>query len=231
MISCKSSELEALYQGYRQQTDLHFPESLPHEYVWGFGRLESPVMLIGEAPGRDEVLQGKPFVGKAGKMLTAFLEGAGLEREDLFITNTMKYRLSKEGARPGVLVNRPARREEILFSCEYLKREAEIIRPKVVVTLGNVPLKAVSLVSKGIECACSRTDVPRFSALPEVGKLHGLPIENAFGIEGITLFPMYHPASMIYNPSLEKVYKGDLEKFFCYFSGFLKKGVDSGLSK
>lgn len=220
MTNCKSSELDRLYREYKESIDNRFPETLPHEFVWGFGSPDSPVMLVGEAPGKDEVLQGRPFVGKAGKMLTAFLEGAGLNREDLFITNTMKYRLSKEGARPGTLVNRPARREEILFSCEYLKREAEILCPKVVVTLGNVPLKAVAYVSAITGCKCcgaGNGEKLSFSALPDIGAVHGIPIENAFGINEITLFPLYHPASVIYNRSLENEYKKDLKKFFEFF--------------
>ncbi len=216
MTNCKKSELDRLYSEYKESIDSRFPETLPHEFVWGFGSPDSPVMLVGEAPGKDEVLQGRPFVGKAGKMLTAFLEGAGLDREDLFITNTMKYRLSKEGARPGTLVNRPARREEILFSCEYLKREAEIIQPKVVVTLGNVPLKAVTYVSAVAGCRCSGKC--SFSVLPDVGAVHGIPIENAFGTGDMTLFPLYHPASVIYNRALESEYERDLKKFFQFFS-------------
>lgn len=221
MTNCKSLELDKLYEEYKESVDNRFPETLPHEFVWGFGSPDSPVMLVGEAPGKDEVLQGRPFVGKAGKMLTAFLEGAGLNREDLFISNAMKYRLSKEGARPGTLVNRPARREEILFSSAYLKREAEIIRPKAVVTLGNVPLKAVTYVSAIAGCRhCKNHPAEKcsFSDLPDIGAVHGIPIENAFGMAGITLFPLYHPASVIYNRGLEEAYKNDLKKF-----GELKK--------
>lgn len=220
MTNCKSLELDKLYEEYKESVDSRFPETLPHEFVWGGGSPDSPVMLVGEAPGKDEVLQGRPFVGKAGKMLTAFLEGAGLNREDLFISNAMKYRLSKEGARPGTLVNRPARREEILFSSTYLKREAEIIRPKAVVTLGNVPLKAVTYVSAIAGCQyCKNHPAEKcsFSDLPDIGAVHGIPIENAFGMAGITLFPLYHPASVIYNRGLEEAYKNDLKKFFGFF--------------
>lgn len=226
MTNCKSLELDRLYREYQECVDQRFPDTLPHEFVWGFGSPDSPVMLVGEAPGKDEVLQGRPFVGKAGKMLTAFLEGAGLNREDLFISNTMKYRLSKEGARSGTLVNRPARREEILFSSEYLRREAEIIHPKAVVTLGNVPLKAVTYVSAAAGCRCSHKNAAggcSFSDLPDIGTVHGMPIENAFGIEGISLFPLYHPASVIYNRALESAYKNDLKKFFAFFSIFFEK--------
>lgn len=220
MTNCKSLELDKLYEEYKESIDCRFPETLPHEFVWGFGSPDSPVMLVGEAPGKDEVLQGRPFVGKAGKMLTAFLEGAGLNREDLFISNAMKYRLSKEGARPGTLVNRPARREEILFSSAYLKREAEIIRPKAVVTLGNVPLKAVTYVSAIAGCQhCKNHPAEKcsFSDLLDIGAVHGIPIENAFGMAGITLFPLYHPASVIYNRGLEEAYKNDLKNFFSFF--------------
>ena len=213
-INGRRSELERLYTSYETDARQRFLENGSLEFVRGFGSCESSVMLIGEAPGKDEVLQGKPFVGKAGKILTAFLEGAGLERDDLFITNTVKYRLSKAGARPGSLVNRPARREEIVFSAAYLKREAEILHPKAVVTLGNVPLKAVLYLSQ------SETAHVRFSSLPDVGAVHGTPIKNAFGLKDIWLFPLYHPASVIYNRALENAYREDLKKFFVFFRNF-----------
>lgn len=102
----------------------------------------------------------------------------------------------------------------------YLKREAEIIRPKAVVTLGNVPLKAVTYVSAIAGCQHCKNHPDEkcsFSDLPDIGAVHGIPIENAFGMAGITLFPLYHPASVIYNRGLEEAYKNDLKNFFSFF--------------
>lgn len=215
-----------MYQEYQSDIDEYFTDTLPHQFVWGFGSPDSKVVLIGEAPGKDEVLQGRPFVGKAGQMLTDFLDGAGLDREDLFITNTMKYRLSREGAKPGTLANRPAKREEILFSYEYLKKEIEIIKPKAVVTLGNVPLKAMMLALESEKNPDGKK--LSFASLPEIGKIHGIGFKETFGNLSFILFPMYHPASIIYNKSLAEIYKNDLEKFFSEISIFLKKSVDKG---
>lgn len=196
MTNLKKSELEKLYNEYRQKSDEVFAETMPHEFVWGFGEADSSVVLIGEAPGKDEVKQGRPFVGKAGQMLTSFLTDAEIPREELFITNTIKFRLSKQGAKEGTLKNRPATKKEIIFSCEYLKREMEIIKPRIVVTMGNVPLRAALICSGMKEC--------------EIGTMHGMPVNKAFGIDDVILYPIYHPASLIYNRALEEVYKNDL---------------------
>ena len=206
----KDAELRQLYQDYQIDVEKTFPESAPHEYVWGYGLSDSPVVLIGEAPGKDEVLQGRPFVGKAGGILRDFLGSIALPAESLFITNAIKYRLAKPGAKPGSLVNRPAKRKEILFSSLYIKQELDIIKPKVVVTLGNVPLKTVLLCMEKPNCQCGCR--LSFSSLPEVGMLHGIPVENALGAEDSILFPMYHPASIIYNQSLRNSYEKDLHK-------------------
>ena len=158
--------------------------------VFGEGRTNAPVMLVGEAPGEQESLQGRPFVGKAGKNLDEFLEGAGMEREALYVTNTVKFRPTKVSA-VGRIVNRPPTQEEVKLFLPWLKREIELVNPKCVVTLGNVPLKALT----------DRKQV--------IGDLHGRFAD--FGSR--LLFPMYHPASVIYNPSLKEVYRRDLAVF------------------
>ncbi len=220
MTNCKNSKLSELYNEYEKKVDEYFTDTLPHQYVWGFGSPDSKVVLIGEAPGKDEVIQGRPFVGKAGQMLTDFLKGAGLDRSDLFITNTMKYRLSREGKRPGTLANRPAKRDEILFSCEYLLKEIEIIKPVAVVTLGNVPLKAMELA---IKKRLSPNEKLTFSGLNEVGKVHGIGKNINVETVEFMLYPMYHPASIIYNRNLASEYENDLKKFFLEISKNFEK--------
>ena len=158
--------------------------------VFGEGRVGAPVMMVGEAPGEQESLQGRPFVGKAGKNLDEFLQGAGLERSALYVTNTVKFRPTKRSA-AGRTVNRPPTQEEGTLCRPWLFREIELVNPRCVITLGNVPLKAL-------------TD--RNSA---IGDLHGQMREW----NGRLLFPMYHPASVIYNPSLKDVYRSDIERF------------------
>ena len=209
MKNSKNSELDKIYCEYEEKADAVFTETLPHEFVRGFGSPDSRVVLIGEAPGKDEVKQGRPFVGKAGQMLSSFLNDAGIPREELYITNTIKFRLSKQGAREGNLVNRPATKKEILFSCDCLKKEIEIIKPSIVVTMGNVPLRAALICS----------------SLPEeeIGALHGREIIGAFGTSELILFPLYHPASAIYNKGLSEVIKNDLSGFSKITKNFLKK--------
>ena len=164
--------------------------------VFGDGLETNPVlMLIGEAPGEQEALQGKPFVGKAGKNLDEFLQALGLRRNEIYISNVVKLRPTKQ-SKAGRTVNRaPSREEKALFK-PWLMREIALVKPAARVTLGNVALQAF----------CAET----------IGDAHGAwrravvaPAgESAFTLP---LFPLYHPASIIYNRSLADTYRRDLE--------------------
>lgn len=157
--------------------------------VFGEGPLHARLMLIGEAPGEQESLQGRPFVGKAGRNLDEFLALSGLNRAELYITNTVKYRPVRQSA-AGNTVNRAPTQEEIRLGLPFLKREIALVAPEVIVTLGNVPLRALT----------DRRTV--------IGDVHGTFLERG----GRRIFPMYHPASVIYNPSLKEVYRADVLK-------------------
>ena len=158
--------------------------------VFGEGSVGAPVMMIGEAPGEQESLQGRPFVGKAGRNLDAFLEQAGMDRRALYVTNTVKFRPTKRST-AGRTVNRPPTQEEIRLFLPWLLNEIELVGPRCVITLGNVPLKA--LTGNG----------------SVIGDVHG----QLMDWNGRKLFPMYHPASVIYNPSLKEVYRSDIRRF------------------
>ena len=158
--------------------------------VFGEGAENPALMMIGEAPGGDEEKRGRPFVGKAGKNLSAFLEVVGLKREEIYISNVVKLRPTKESPKTGKAVNRPPSAEEIAFFLPYLLEEIQVISPKVVVTLGNVPLKAVTGERKAV-----------------IGDYHGKPTPLA---DGRTLFALYHPAAVIYNRALQATYDEDL---------------------
>ena len=158
--------------------------------VFGEGAENPALMMIGEAPGGDEEKQGRPFVGKAGKNLSAFLEVVGLKREEIYISNVVKLRPTKESPKTGKSVNRPPSGDEIAFFLPYLLEEIKVISPKVVVTLGNVPLKAVTGEKKAV-----------------IGDYHGKPTPLA---DGRTLFALYHPAAVIYNRALQATYDEDL---------------------
>ena len=157
--------------------------------VHGEGEIGARVMLVGEAPGEQETLQGRPFVGKAGRNLDEFLELAGLERSQLYVTNAVKFRPTKRSA-AGRTVNRPPTREEVSLFLPWLRREIELVAPEVIVTLGNVPLRALT--------------GPR----AVIGDVHG-SLQDA---DGLRLYPMYHPASLIYNPALRPVYAEDIRR-------------------
>ncbi len=169
---------------YLYQVD--FPN---RKIVPGEGNEKANIVLIGEAPGREEEEQRRPFVGKAGKNLSEFLDLIKLQRADLFITNVVKFRPTKL-SEYGSVSNRTPTESEVAEYLPYLKAEIECINPKIIVTLGNTPLKAL-LGSEVYVC-----------------KLHG----RLQSYEGRKLYPLYHPASLIYNPSLKDAYREDVLK-------------------
>lgn len=156
--------------------------------VFGEGPVKPKLMLIGEAPGEQESLQGRPFVGKAGKNLDRFLELAQLRREEIYISNTVKIRPTKAG-KSGRISNRPPTRDEVALFRPWLMREIEEIAPLAIATLGNTPLQALA------------------GSKVTIGSVHGTWVD----MEGTRkLFALYHPASLIYNRSLEPVYEADV---------------------
>jgi len=96
--------------------------------VPGEGKKDSKIMLIGEAPGKNEDLEGRPFVGRAGELLEELLESVDLERDEVFITNVVKCRPPN---------NRDPRKDEIKTCNPYLQKQISLIEPEVIVTLGN----------------------------------------------------------------------------------------------
>jgi DNA polymerase len=163
--------------------------------VPGEGNPAAAIVLVGEAPGEQEALLGRPFVGRAGRNLDGFLSVLGIPRKEIWITNVVKFRPVKVNPRKGTLSNRPPTREEIERSLDLLAEELEAIQPKAVVTLGNVALRAVSGNWKAV--------IGEKHGRPEGIQLHGLKF---------TLFPLYHPASIIYNRELTRTYDEDMGK-------------------
>lgn len=186
-------------QDLQQKMTRFFSSLWPAEekvLVFGEGRSDHPaVMLIGEAPGEQETLQRRPFVGKAGKNLDGFLEVVGLQREELYITNVVKVRPTKTSEK-GRLSNRPPNREELALFTPFLMEEIWLVQPRLIVTLGNTPLKAL------------------MGAKAVIGGVHGSLQHAAVTHEkqsaAFPIFPLYHPASIIYNRALQEVYQADL---------------------
>jgi DNA polymerase len=109
--------------------------------VFGEGSPSSRLVFVGEGPGRDEDLQGRPFVGRAGMLLTKIIQAMGLERKDVYITNIVKCRP------PG---NRNPEPDEISECLPYLEEQIEIIGPEVICTLGNVATQTLTGMRSGI---------------------------------------------------------------------------------
>ena len=163
------------------------------DIVLGEGCANPRIVIVGEAPGKDEVQQGHPFVGKAGKNLDFFLSELGIDRKDIYITNAIKYRLKKISHKSGRFINRPATPCDISLNMGILHKEIAILRPQFIITLGNVPLKAVTNDTK-----------------INIGNVHGKMITVTVDEIMFSLYPLYHPASIIYNPALKDVYMKDI---------------------
>lgn len=186
-------DLKTLEEEYIKivRTELNSDEKV----VFGAGNEKAEVVLIGEALGEKEEETGMPFAGAAGKNLDQFLNIVNLKRENIYITNVVKIRPFKINPKTGRKSNRPPIKKEIEVSIDTLKKQLEFIHPKVVVTLGNVPLKAI----------LGDNDA-------KIGDKHGMPIK----MKRFTLFPLYHPASIIYNRGLYETYIEDVNKLKAY---------------
>ena len=162
--------------------------------VFGEGPDSPGVMLIGEAPGGEEAASGHPFVGKAGRQLDQLLAGAGIDRSRVYVTNAVKFR--PVNRKPRSVSNRTPSGAEVKAGLPLLKSEIGLLRPRVIVTLGNTPLKAVSAIA----------ELDKLT----VGDVHGKPVEISINGHSCTLVPQYHPASVIYNRSLLDVLAEDI---------------------
>ena len=159
---------------YKYRTEEHnFP-------VIGEGSHSAKIMFIGEAPGKNEAKTGRPFVGRAGKILDELLASADISREDVYITNIVKDRPPE---------NRDPTEEEIKSYGPYLDRQLEIIRPKVVAPLGRFSMKYIL-----DKFDCLENELP-------ISELHGRVIDADASFGAIKIVPLYHPAVAIYTQS------------------------------
>lgn len=154
--------------------------------VAGEGPVTAKVMFIGEAPGYNEDVQGRPFVGKAGKIFDELLHSVELERKKVYVTNILKCRPPN---------NRDPLWSEIRTCTPYLDKQIMAIKPKVIGTLGNFASSYV---------------LEKFGITPEkIGKIHG----KTFHIKNLLLetwiIPLYHPAAVVYNPNMKGVLMED----------------------
>ncbi len=132
--SYKLQLLGELYSPYQGCTGCHFKMPKATQIVLGTGNPEADLILVGEAPGRDEDLQGKPFVGRSGKLLDKIFDAIGISRDDIFITNIVKIRPPN---------NRRPFPREIEISKSILLGQIKIIRPRIICTLGSAALEGL----------------------------------------------------------------------------------------
>jgi len=143
------------------------------KFVFGVGNPHATLMFIGEAPGADEDAQGEPFVGKAGQLLNKILEAIHFKREDVYIANLLKCRPPN---------NREPQAEEVELCLPYLKKQIELIQPKVVVCLGLAAARYL------------------LDTRESLGKLRG----RVLRYEGIPVMVTYHPAALLRNPAWKR---------------------------
>ena len=152
------------------------------QLVFGDGNAAADIVFIGEAPGKNEDLTGKPFVGAAGKFLDEMLAGVGLSRKDVYITNIVKYRPPD---------NRDPLPEEKKAFLPYLQAQLEIIQPKLVVTLGRHSTN------------CFLPDL-------QISKIHGeakrikVSMKQSNDVLSIVIMPLFHPADALYNGGMRQ---------------------------
>lgn len=149
--------------------------------VFGTGNKSADLMFIGEGPGADEDIQGIPFVGKAGKLMNQAFHGIGIERDDVYIANIVKCRPP---------MNRNPEQDEITACLNYLRNQVMLVKPKIIVLLGNVALKTI------------------------LGKEYSITASRGKWIEkkGIRYMPTFHPAALLRDETKKISFWKDLKE-------------------
>jgi len=156
--------------------------------VIGEGSHDAHIVFIGEAPGKNEALTGKPFCGASGKILDELLDSITLDRETVYITNIVKDRPPE---------NRDPTPAEIALYAPFLDRQIEIIKPKVIATLGRFSMQYI-MKRYGLE-----------QELEPISKIHGKEFKTKTDIGEFTIIPLYHPAVSVYNANTKEELKKD----------------------
>jgi len=154
--------------------------------VIGEGNHQAKIIFVGEAPGAQEDKTGRPFCGAAGKILDEVLESIGINRKEIYICNILKCRPP---------ANRNPQKEEIESCVPYLERQIDIIKPKVICTLGNYST-AYIMEKYGLK-----------NEIQGISKIRA----KVFKIKDIKIIPLYHPAVATYNPNMKETLKEDFK--------------------
>jgi uracil-DNA glycosylase family 4 len=155
------------------------------QVVFGAGNPDAELMIVGEAPGFHEDQGGLPFAGQTGELLGRLLAGIGLDRADVYLANVLKCRPPQ---------NRDPLDGEIAACEPHLFRQIELVRPRIVATLGNFATKLLSGRSFGIT------------------RVHGQDFEVTLGATSVVLYPLYHPAAALYTPSMLSALEADVAR-------------------
>ncbi len=151
------------------------------QVVFGVGNPDADLMFIGEAPGRDEDIKGEPFVGRAGQLLTDIITAMKLTRDDVYIANVIKCRPPE---------NRNPEADELDACRPYIRRQIELIKPRVIVTLGKFAFQ--SLTGKALAISATRG--------------------QWLDYQGIRVMPTYHPAYLLRTPGAKKDVWQDMKR-------------------
>ena len=174
ILNCNKCALRKL-----REDNKYFP-------VIGQGNHNAEIMFIGEAPGLNEAKTGVPFCGASGRILDELLKDVEIKREDVYVTNILKDRP------PG---NRDPEANEIEVCIPYLKRQIEIIKPKIICTLGRYSMEVI-MQQFGLA-----------DKLDSISKIHG----KVFDHNKIKIVPLYHPAVAVYNSNMKETLKADFQ--------------------
>ncbi len=178
----KQEELNLIKKNYEKCQKCPLAKLGRTQVVFGKGNSNAKLMFIGEGPGRDEDLQGSPFIGRAGQLLTKMIEAMGLKREDVYISNVVKCRPPNNRT--------PLPDESIICKKEILAKEIALIGPQIICCLGSSATKA--LLGDEIK----------------ITQIRG----QFFELNGIKIMPTFHPAYLLRNPNAKRPVWQDLQK-------------------
>ena len=177
-IPVESSEtVDAINQELLEKGKALFPDKF---FIFGTGKIDSNVVIVGESPGLPDADSEKPFMGPVGDLLVKILAAIGLKREDVYLTNVVKFISAGDELTPEILK----------FFTPFLTREILAINPKVVVSLGNTPTKALLNTKKAIS------------------QMRG----EFYDFNGIKLIPTFNPAYLLRDPSKKREVWEDMKK-------------------
>jgi uracil-DNA glycosylase len=182
-MTTKQDQLKQLHN--RMQQDMSLPlRADATQLVFGEGNPDAKLYFLGEAPGQSEDKQGRPFVGRAGKLLNTLLEGIGMQRADVYISNIVRFRPPN---------NRPPASAEIAAFLPYVNEEITIIQPLLIVTLG-------------------RFSLAKFLPADKITQVHGTLHTADWQGRPIHVFPLYHPAAALRSPQMRSALEEDFNK-------------------